>query len=395
MAVFKKKTKREKLAEARRKAKAAKRSELEEIIKVSGLQLPKKKKMITKPTEYREFLQEIKEQPKTLFEKACSVSEKVLPIDPPISTGKSMQEDIKAGYLGVTPRGIFSLTILSFFILFILTMMSMFYNLGFFTIILFIIMIGAAYYIFNYPAANSKRVTLRMSADSVLAILYMIIYMRTSPNLEGALRFTAQNLQGPLAWDLKKLLWDIHVGVHASADRAIAAYIDKWKTKNAEFAEALNLLRSSALEKTRREKLFEETLDVILDGTRERTKHYVGGLRMPVMLIHAMGVLLPVMGLVLFPIIVIFMADVVKPTMLFLGYNFILPIFLWVFIDYILRARPPTFSQPDLSLAKGVPPLGKIRIGKTLFPIWVISLLFDNKYWVLIVVKGVILSKNP
>ncbi|MEM5804500.1 MAG: hypothetical protein QXU82_01485 [Candidatus Aenigmatarchaeota archaeon] len=370
-----KKSKREELEEARRKALEAKRAELKKIISSAELRLPEKKQIATKATEYREFLAEIKEQPKNLFERLCSASARILPVDPPAGIARSMDDDIKTGYLGVTPRGVLAFSILTFFMLFIATFLSLVYNLGFFTVMLVIIMIGAFYYIFTYPSANAKKTILKMSADSVLAVLYMIIYMRTSPNMEGAIKFASENLKGPLAWDLKKLLWDINVGVYSTADAAIASYIDKWKGRNEEFAEALNLLRGSVREKERREKLFEETLSVILNGTMERTKHYVGGLRMPVMLIHAMGVLLPVMGLVLFPIIVIFMADVIKPAMLFLGYNFILPVFLWVFIDYILKARPPTFSQPDISLARGVPPMGKLRIGGALVPIWVFSLM--------------------
>jgi hypothetical protein len=63
----------------------------------------------------------------------------------------------------------------------------------------------------------------------------MIIYMRSSPNLEGAIKFAAQNLEGPLAWDLRKLLWDIETGKYSSADAALVDYVYKWKNKNREF----------------------------------------------------------------------------------------------------------------------------------------------------------------
>jgi hypothetical protein len=200
--------------------------------------------------------------------------------------------------------------------------------------------------------------------------------MRASPNLEAALRFAAETMTGPLSWDLKKLLWDIHVGVYPNADAALAAYANRWKVENEEFAEAVNLLRSSAsVEAGRRNKLFDETVNLILTGTAEKTKRYVSDLRMPVMLIHALGVLLPVMGLVLFPIVVIFMSDSVSPGILFLGYDVILPIMLWFIISNVLLARPPTFSQPDVSLAKDVPPLGRFAIAGRLVPIWPVSLL--------------------
>jgi hypothetical protein len=214
-----------------------------------------------------------------------------------------------------------------------------------------------------------------MSADAVLAILYMIIYMRTSPNLEGALRFSSENLSGPLSWDLKKLMWDIEVGTYLSADDAIIMYVEKWKEKNKEFSEALHLLRGVGVDPSRRETIFREAIGVILNGTRERTRHYAAGLRMPMMLVHAMGVLLPVMGLVLFPVIIIFMADTVKPIFIFFGYDVLLPLVLYFFLDHIMQTKPPTFSQPDLSKAKGVPPIGKFRLGGKIVPIWPFALL--------------------
>lgn len=96
---------------------------------------------------------------------------------------------------------------------------------------------------------------------------------------------------------------------------------------------------------------------------------------MPMMIVHALGVLLPVMGLVLFPVVLIFMGDVVKPIFVSFGYNILIPGFLFFFMNHILQTKPPTFSQPDISMAKGVPPIGKISFGGTFFPIWPISLL--------------------
>jgi hypothetical protein len=221
---------------------------------------------------------------------------------------------------------------------------------------LFVALCMGTYLVWNYPKANAKSVTMRISADSVLAVLYMVVYMRSSPNLEAALRFAAETLTGPLSWDLKKLLWDIHVGVYPNADAALSAYANRWKKENEEFAEAVNLLRSSAsVEASRRNKLFDETVNLILTGTAEKTKRYVSDLRMPVMLIHALGVLLPVMGLVLFPIVVIFMSDTVSPSILFLGYDVILPVFLWFIISNVLLARPPADLLQDLSETEPLP----------------------------------------
>ncbi len=372
--IFKKK---KKIKEIEEKARKIRKEEIKKALKASEIKLPEKKKFIPYPSEYLAFLEEIRGKPATWYEKACSFCEKIIPIEPDEKTKIKLEESIKAAYLNVTPKGVFSLTILSTItILFIVLFAVLFLNIGFVFGLFGFALVGITFwYFYNYPSSRAKSMSVKMSADAVLAILYMIIYMRQSPNLEGAIKFASENLEGPLAWDLRKLLWDIEVGKYASANLALIDYINKWKTKNKEFAEALNLLRNSVVEQSRREMVYEETINVILNGTRERARHYAASLRMPMTLIYALGVLLPVMGLVLFPIVLIFIADIVKPAFVFFGYDILLPAFLYFIVSHILSSKPPTFSPPDISKAKGVPPMGKFSLGGKFIPIWPISLI--------------------
>jgi len=358
-------SKKSKIEEAEEKAKEVKRKEMEKIKKLSRIELPSKGKVEKfKSTEYSQFLHEIETKPKTKYEIACSIAEKILPIKPSDEATYKLDDELKTAYINVTPQGAISLAYLVGLSLFAVALFFVVAGIDGTMAIMILLFAGiVTFYVYNYPDMKSKVMTMQMSSDTVLAILYMVIYMRTSPNLEGALRFSAQNLKGPLSWDLKKLLWDIEVGTYKTADEAIISYVFKWKEKNKEFSESLHLLRSVSVEPSRRNIIFDETINVILNGTRERSKHYAAGLRMPIMLIHAMGVLLPVMGLVLFPIVMIFMADVVKPMFVFFAYDIALPIALYFFTQYILQTKPPTFSQPDITLARDVPKLGYFRIG--------------------------------
>ncbi len=378
MALFKKKDKKAALREAAVRAAAKRREELKKIIEgAPELSMPAKQKFTVYPTEYREFLREIKQKPFSLYERAAALSEKILPLKVKPEFGE-IEESAKAGYLAASAKGVVALTILSFIFIVALTItVSLLFASAVFTAFVLLLGLIFVYLVYTHPHTNARVTTLRMSADSVLAILYMVIYMRTSPNLEGALKFASETLSGPLSWDLKKLLWDIELGKYPNADAAITDYINKWKMKNEEFAESLNLLRSAVIGTKKREDMYDQVVGIILTGTAIRSRRYVTSLRLPILLIHAMGVLLPVMGLVLFPIVVIFMADVVKPTFLFLGYDLILPLFLWFIINHILKARPPIFSQPDITLAKGIPPLGQLKIGETSFPVWIFALFIS------------------
>jgi Flp pilus assembly protein TadB len=368
--------KKKKIEEAERKAEETKREEIKRALKVTEIQMPGKEEFTPYTSEYLTFLEELKQKPTTWYEKACAFAEKIFPITPDEKTKIKIDDALKAGYTNATAKGSFSFAILTTLIILIIVFYCIvFLDIGMiFGIFGIITVLGTFWYFFKYPNSRAKSMGIKMSSDSVLAILYMIIYMRSSPNLEGAIKFAAQNLEGPLAWDLRKLLWDIETGKYASADYALVDYILKWKNKNREFAEALNLLRGSAVDSSRRETIYEETLNVILNGTRERARHYAAELRMPMTLIYAMGILLPVMGLVLFPIILIFIADYVKPSFVFFGYDILLPALLYFIVNHLLASKPPTFSPPDISKAKGVPPMGKVSLSGKFIPILPLSL---------------------
>jgi len=350
-----------------------KKKEYEKVLSLSKLSIPEKHSLSFKGREYKHFLSETETKPTTFFEKTCKLFEKVN-IKPTGDMEKELAENIKTSFMNATPTGVFSTAIVMAILGLILSIFVIIVDMTF-GVLLAGIAAGLGWYIYNYPKTRSRIMEMKMSSDTVLAILYMVVYMRTSPNVDGALRFAASNLSGPLSWDLKKLMWDMEVGKYSSANEALSFYIDKWKDKNPEFAEALHLLKDSAVEPSRREHLYKETIDIVLNGTKERAKHYAAGLRMPMMLIHAMGVLLPVMGLILFPVVIIFMADTVKPAFIFIGYNILLPAALWFFTNYILESKPATFSQPDISKAKGIPPMGKFRLGKSLLPVWPFALI--------------------
>ncbi len=329
-------------------------------------------------TDYRQFLKEIKHEPQTLYEKACSAAENIMRIKPGKQTNERIEERLKTAYINASPSGVLSLAMLLLLLLPVAAlalMLSGILDFAFSALIL-LFSLFFVYLIYNYPESHARAVQVKMSSDIVLAILYMVIYMRNNPSMEGAVKFAADNLSGPLSWDLKKLMWDVEVGVYENVDSALLAYLSKWKDKNHEFAESLHMLRNSTSEvDIRRDAMFDEAISIILNGTRERMKHYAQGLRMPVMLIHAMGVLLPIIGLVMFPIVALFMQDAVKPIFIFIGYDILLPAFLFWYMNYILQTKPPTFSQPDTSQAKGLPPLGKFRFGKILVPILPIAAL--------------------
>ncbi len=326
--------------------------------------------------EYYQFLKDIKKEPKTLYEKLCWKAERLLTVKPDKKARETMLKDIQTAYLNVTPEGVTSLTALTLLLGILITIASAIFLDKLFSFILFIFTITLSWYVYKYPSKQSRSIEIKMSSDLVLSILYMVVYMRTSPNLEGAIRFAADNLTGPLSWDLKKLIWDLEVGKYPSLEIALSTYLTKWRDKNEEFIEAMQMLKASTGEvEERRLSMMDEAVNIMLYGTRDKMRHYAQSLRTPIMLVYAMGVMLPVIGLVMFPIIAIFMSDIVRPAMIFIGYDILLPLFLLWYMSEVLKVRPATFSQPEINEVKGLPPMGKFKLGKKIYPIWPFAIL--------------------
>lgn len=291
------------------------------------------------------------------YEIFANISTKILKLRPSREQENELKRAINFTRLRVTPTSVMSLTTLTI-ILFILIgiIFSIFgilpiiggISLGMFGILL-------AYYFYHYPFNLMKEMRIKASSQIILTVLYMVVSMRLSPNLERALRFAAANITGPLAWDLRKLLWDIEMGKYYSARDAMDDYIAKWKPENEEFAEALRLIRNSTTQTPDKAKnTLNEALNVVLDGSKTRMKHYVQELKMPVMMIHMMGIVLPVLGSIMAPLVAVFMADVVQWWHFVLGYNIILPIIIIWFIKNTLRKRPITFSPTSSKIRSNV-----------------------------------------
>ncbi len=328
---------------------------------------------ISKPSigsrEFRLFKKK-EEVPLTWFERLAKISGKIFSVNPPDeNTRKELESSITFTGLRITPKDVMSLLVITIMFFVILSILLVAAGLIPFMGILFLSAagVGLGYYFLKYPVNLMKSLRIQASSQVVLAVLYMVVSMRVSPNLEQALRFSAANVSGPLAWDMRRLLWDIEMGGYYSASNALTDYIAKWKPENEEFAEALRLVRDSRTHTVgKAEVILDEALDVILNGTKTRMKHYAQELSLPVSVIHMMGIVLPILGSVMAPMAAVFLSDVARPEYFFIGYDVVLPLFIIWFINSVLKKRPTTFSQVDTSRHPDLPPEGSflLKLGK-------------------------------
>ena len=146
------------------------------------------------------------------------------------------------------------------------------------------------------------------------------------------------------------MLWDVETEKYSSVKESLDSYLDTWKKWNSEFIEAFHLIESSLYEgdEARRLNALDKSLDVILEETYEKMLHYAHNLQNPITMLHMLGIILPILGLVILPLVVSFMENV-KWYHLAVLYNVILTVVVYYLGKNILSRRPTGYGDTDIS----------------------------------------------
>ncbi len=302
--------------------------------------------------EYQEFKKQYMPKHLSLYEKFCNLSEKILKIGPDKKKIPLIQENINISHLNVTPIGVTSFSYLApiFIILFGSLISFALFQSTFFIVFFLIMGVSLIRPIAKFPdyAANNWR--LKASNQMVLCIFYVVTYMRHTSNLENAVEFASEHLEPPLSLDLKKVIWDVETEKHASLKESLDTYLESWKKWNLEFIEAFHLIEASLYEgsEDRRLNSLDKSLDVILDETYEKMLHYAHNLQSPITMLHMLGIILPILGLVILPLVVSFM-DNVEWYHISILYNVTLPVVVYFMGKSILSQRPTGYGENDIS----------------------------------------------
>jgi len=321
----------------------------------------------------------------TWYEKVCKWSGKLFKYSVPKNEKEEVDNILQSFNMDITAEDTQSFAIIFLLAVVILGGISIFFSI-LFSLVIFSLGTFGFFYFKNYPQRLMNIRRAKASTEIILAVLYMVIYMKIVSNLESALRFAAENLEGPLATDFKKLIWDISNKKYTGAIEALTDYVEKWKKYNEAFVDSIYLLQTSLVQKSedRRLMLLDQALKRILDGTYESMVHYVNDLRTPVSAIFMLGITLPILGLVMLPLIGAFLAGVVSTSALFIFYDVLLPAFVILIIMQILATRPSAFGQVDVFSHPLAPPKDHFifmkRPVKAIFPAILVFLILLTPY---------------
>ncbi len=302
--------------------------------------------------EYQEFRKQYMPKPMNWYETLCNKSEKILKVSPGPKDLPNIEKAIKTAHLNITPTGAYSFAMIAPTILAIGGSLISFAVFNSFFFVFFFLLAALALFIplQKMPVLIADSWRLRASNQMVLAVFFIVTYMRHTSNLERAIDFAAEHLAAPLSLDLKKVIWDVQTEKYDTIKDSLESYLETWKEHNSEFVEAMHLIESSLYEgsEERRIDLLEKSLELMLEETYEKMLHYAQNLKSPITMLHMMGIILPILGLVILPLVVSFV-EFVRWYHLAAIYNITLPIIVYYMGKNILSKRPTGYGQGDTS----------------------------------------------
>ena len=368
----------------------------EEILKKYGKKL--ESEIGTEPQardyskEYTLFKEEMIPQ-LTKYEKWAKSLGNILKVKVAEKDRIKIQKSLDIAHLDVNPSQALTLAVLSTVLIFMITILSavsirlinptadasyllLFGFLGVITSLF------TFYYAYSTPERLANAWRLKASSQMVPAVLYVVVYMKHTSNLERAIEFASEHLEGPLALDFKKIFYNVSVGKFSTIKESLEDYLGQWRDYAPEFIESFHLIESSLFEPSeiRRVEILEKSLQVILDGIYEKMLKYSREIRSPLTNVYMLGIILPTLGLALLPLASTLLGGIVRWPHVFVLFNIIIPFFVFYLTSTILLKRPGGYGEtsvlelnPDYSKFKSRKPWLKAAL--IAFPLLIIGLL--------------------
>lgn len=203
------------------------------------------------------------------------------------------------------------------------------------------------YLIVTYPNRRARKVRAQNIGRMPEAVGYMTISMRLNPSLPRSVEFAADNVDQPLAGDLRQVLWNVYTNRFPSVEESYLDFAYRWGEWNEDFKRSLYAVRSSLLESTPTglKRVLDKANTIILEGTQNQIETYLGSLTGPTMILFALGVLLPLTFASLLPILGLGKDQI---PLVILMMNILFPGLGLAYGRNILDRRPATMLPPNI-----------------------------------------------
>lgn len=296
----------------------------------------------------------------TRYERWCKSLGSLVKLNVSEKDKKKIDKNLKIAHLDLEPWQPLTLSVMSFLAVFFLGLIisvAVFLiggSISNFPVMFFILITIFAIFLFyfmnRYPERLANKWRLKASSQMVPAILYIVVYMRHTPNLERAVAFASENLEYPLALDFKKVFYNVQVGKFSTLKESLDNYLDIWKDYSPEFIEAFHLIESSLFEpdNARRIDTLEKSLKVVLDGVYDKMLEFTHNVKSPLTNVYMLGVVLPTLGLALLPLASAMLGGLLTTLHVFILFNLIIPFLVFYLVDKVLFLRPGGYGESGL-----------------------------------------------
>jgi hypothetical protein len=305
---------------------------------------------------YLKFKEE-RERELTNYERWCKTLGSSIKLKVSQKDAEKIQKSIEIAHLDIEPWQAITLSVMTFIsVFFIGIIFSIAYSLikggiSYFPALFFSLMVIVSiflfYYFNSYPERLANKWRLKASSQMVPAILYVVVYMRHTPNFEKAIAFASEHLQYPLALDFKKIFYDVAIGKFSTIKESLDNYLERWKDYSTEFVEAFHLIESSLYEpdRARRIATLEKSIQVVLDGVYDKMLKFTHDVKSPLTNVYMLAIMLPILGIALIPLASAMVGGMIKWTHVFILYTLIIPFLAFFMIDKILLLRPGGYGE--------------------------------------------------
>ncbi|HLC87276.1 MAG TPA: hypothetical protein VJH65_03325 [Candidatus Nanoarchaeia archaeon] len=307
--------------------------------------------------EYMKFKEEMAPE-FTRYERWCHSLGSIVKLKPAEKDVEKVKKHIEIAHLDIEPWQALTLGVMVFvsiFLIDVLLSIGIVLIRGFaeFPLLLFFLILTVALFLFyftnDYPKRLANKWRLKASSQMVPAILYIVVYMRHTANLEKAIAFAAEHLQPPLSLDLRKVFYNVQIGKFSTIKESLDNYLESWRGYSNEFIEAFNLIESSLFEaeESRRIATLEKSMQVVLDGVYDKMLKFTHDVKSPLTNVYMLGVVLPTLGLALLPLASAMLGGSLKVSYVFILFNLIIPFFVFYLNDKILFLRPGGHGETE------------------------------------------------
>ncbi len=291
------------------------------------------------------------------YEKWCHSLGNIIKLKVAKKDEEKVRRNLGIAHLDVEPWQVVTLAAITFFLVFLIGLFisaSIYIFTGNLPVLFFIMLVIFSLFFYNYilgfPQRFATQWRLKASSQMVPAILYIVVYMRHTSNLEKAISFAAEHLQYPLALDFKKIFYNVEIGKFSSIKESLDNYLDGWKDYSPEFIESFHLIESSLFEPDENTRIatLEKALQVILDGVYDKMLKFVHDVRSPIQSTYMLGTTLPVLGLALLPLASIMVGNLLQASHVFILYDLIIPFLAFFLMNKYLMLRPGGYGETSL-----------------------------------------------